>query len=181
MWKPASILAAVLLVPVMWAWQGADLAYAISGKTLTVPELATYRNWHFAGASVVPNEHNNNKAIFPGIHNVYIDPGSYDHRREKGTFRDGTIILMEVLHVNTRESESGYGYFTTGGRDVLIHIKDRRVFSGNGWAYYVFYDKELKAGKKVSEPNDPNCKSCHQAAAADDEVFVQYFPELARE
>jgi hypothetical protein len=169
------------MVPmVVLAFQvGAPQRYQLGGnKELTLPEINEFRAWPFVGSSVIPADQNNDKAIFPGIHHVYIDPDSFRHRQEKGTFPDGTIIVMDVLHMEQRESESGFGYFTTGGQDILISIKDRRVFDGRGWGYYAFLDKDLKAGKRTAMPDDKRCGACHQAAAEDDEVFTQYYPAL---
>lgn len=158
---------------------GAQKWYSLDGdKILTLPESQEFRQWPFAGSAVIPDGLNNGKAIFPGIHHVYIDPDSWRHRQEKGTFPDGTIIVMEVLHMEQRESESGFGYFTTGGQDILVSIKDRRVFPGQGWGYYAFMDKELKSGKRTASQADNRCGSCHSAAAEDDQVFTQYYPAL---
>ncbi|CAM2066032.1 Cytochrome P460 family protein [Sulfidibacter corallicola] len=165
------------------AWQsGAQLPYELSAdKSLTLPDVTEYRTWPFMGTSLVPDDKNNNKAIFPGIHTVYINPSALETRREKGVFPDGTIILMENFHVEVKEAESGYGYFTTGGMDLLAAIKDRRQFSGSGWGYYAFFDRDLKAGKKVVPLQAPaKCQSCHTVGAADDEVFTQYYPSLKR-
>ena len=173
-------VAALSLAGLVFAFQGGIAPrYELSPQNaLTLPDADTYRQWPLVGRSLIPDDRNEGKAICPGIHLVYIDPDSYRHRREKGAFPDGTMILMEVHHVDRRESESGFGYFTNGGQDVLVSIKDRRIFEGKGWSYYAFYDKDLKAGKRLASPDDPRCHSCHAAAAEDDEVFVQYYPAL---
>lgn len=165
--------------PLLSFQAGKSKYYELSGSlALTRPKPEVFRNWHFAGSAVIPDEKNSNKAIFPGIHHVYIDPSSYKHHQEKGTFPDSTIIVMENLHIETRESVGGFGYFTTGGQDILVAIKDRRAYRGNGWGYYLFRDKDIKNGKANAMPEDSRCTSCHQAAAEEDEVFTQYYPDL---
>jgi len=176
---------AIFILTATWfalAFQvGAPEPYALNaGKELELPTAEAYQSWVDAGSAVIPDEKNNDRAIFPGIHHVYIHPDAYRHRQEKGTFPDGAIIVMEVRHVAYGESESGFGYFTNGGLDLLVQIKDRRVFPGSGWAYYLFADKDLKAGKKLAAPDGGACQSCHQAAAAEDEVFSQYYPALGK-
>lgn len=170
----------LLVLPVFAFQMSSSGWYKLTGKDLTLPEPHEFRKWQFAGSSVIPNDKNNNKAVFPGSHHVFIDPDAHKHRQEKGFFPDGTIIVMEVSHLRYGEGESGFGYFNTGGQDILVQIKDRRVFSGKGWSYYVFYDKDIKAGKKVASPADGRCQSCHQAGAEDDEVFSQYYPVLRK-
>lgn len=145
---------------------------------LTMPESAKYRKWQYVGSSVIPDELNSHKAIFPGIHQVYIDPDSFQSHQEKGAFPDSTIIVMEVQHMKKGESVGGFGYFTTGGMDLLVALKDRRAFKGNGWGYYMFSDKEIKSGLRQKAPEDSRCTSCHRASAEEDEVFTQYYPEL---
>lgn len=172
------VLGCLLLLP--FAYQaGKSKYYELSSSfELTMPEPAKYRQWKYVGSSVIPNELNSHKAIFPGIHQVYIDPDSYKAHQEKGAFPDGTIIVMEVQHMKKAESVGGFGYFTTGGMDILVQLKDRRAFKGNGWGYYLFSDKNAKAGVRQKAPEDNRCTSCHRSAAEEDEVFTQYYPEL---
>ena len=173
------VFALMLVTALLTAFQLAGNQY-LNGQQLTAPKPEEYRKWEEVGNSVIPDDHNHGKAISPGIHTVYIDPVAYRHRQDKGTFPDGAVIVMEVLHIKREESESGFGYFTTGGRDLLVQVKDRRVFPRNGWAYFSFTDAQLKQGQNVAGMTDRKCGDCHLAAAEDDEVFVQYFPALAK-
>ena len=164
------------------AWQaGKSPHYELSASNeLTRPDPSVYRKWQYIGSSVIPNEMNSGKAIFPGIHHVYVDQDSYRAHRDKGAWPDGTIVIMEVQHIREKETVSGFGYFTTGAMDILVQLKDRRVFPGNGWGYYLYRDKDIKAGKTVAAPEDARCTSCHQSAAEEDELFKQYYPELRK-
>ena len=173
------LLVAACLLPSFQS--NSTLPYELTGdKQLLLPEANVYRNWPFICNAVIPNDRNQGKAIFPGIHTVYISPDAFERRREKGAYPDGTMVLMEVAHMAFRESEGGMGYFNTGGMDVLVQIKDRRRFEGSGWGYYFFKDKDLKAGKKTAALQPAaSCQSCHQVAAGEDELFTQYYPKLA--
>lgn len=176
-----ALLFSLLALPMLSFQAGKSKYYELSAKLeLSKPKPEVFRQWLFVGSSVIPDDKNANKAIFPGIHHVYIDPDSYRSHQEKGVYPDGTIIVMENLLIGTRESVGGFGYFTNGGQDILVSIKDRRVFKGSGWGYYLFTDKEIKSGVAVSAPQDNRCSSCHQASAEDDEVFSQYYPELRK-
>ena len=171
----------ILALPLLSYQAGKSDFYELSPSLeLTRPRPEDFRTWHFSGSAVIPDDKNSNKAIFPGIHQVYIDPDSYKTHQEKGVFPDSTIIVMEVLHIDQRESVGGFGYFTNGGQDILVAIKDRRAFKGNGWGYFLFGDKEIKSGLPSKAAEDSRCTSCHQAAAEEDEVFTQYYPDLRR-
>lgn len=171
----------ILIAVVATAFQaGKSDYYTLQGLDLERPDPTRYRKWVFAGSSVVPDDKNNGKAIFPGIHQVYVDPDSFRAHREKGAWPDGTIVVMEVFHIEQRETVGGFGYFTTGGRDILVQLKDRRAFPGSGWSYYKFSDKDIKTGKTVAKPEDGRCGACHKAAAEEDELFSQHYPALRK-
>ncbi len=173
----ALLSAAALLTPALQI--GDPRPYKLTAANeLELPK--DYQSWPFVGSAMIPDEKNNDRAIFPGIHLVYIDPDAYRHRQEKGTYPDGAIVVMEVRHAGFGESESGFGYFTDGGMDLLVQIKDRRTFPGSGWAYFAFLDKDLKSGKKQTAADSGVCQSCHQAGAEDDELFTQYYPALKK-
>lgn len=69
-----------------------------------------YREWIYIGAPLTPNDMNNGKAAFPEFHNVYIDPVSWQHWKQSGEFREGTVIIKELVSVGTKSSSSGKGY-----------------------------------------------------------------------
>jgi len=150
-------------------------------RNLNRPKPDLYRKWEVVGAGAVPNDLNRNRAIFPGVHLVYIDPVAFNHRRESGFFPDGTVIIMENYHQKRREGVSGIGYFESGERDLLVSVKDRRVFPGSGWSYYLFSDKEIREGVLAKPPSPKSdCQACHLTHASDDEVFVDFYPQLKR-
>lgn len=70
-----------------------------------------YREWIFVGSPVTPKDMNNDNPAFPEFHNVYIDPTSWAHWKKTGQFRDGTIIVKELVSVGAKQSASGNGYF----------------------------------------------------------------------
>lgn len=74
---------------------------------LAIPE--GYRQWVFIGAPATPNDLNDGKAAFPEFHHVYIDPGSFKQYQESGNFRDGTVIVKELVTVGAKKGASGNG------------------------------------------------------------------------
>lgn len=141
----------------------------------------SYRKWVYVGTPTTPNDMNNGKAPFPEFHNVYIDPVSYDHWKEHGEWREGTILVKELVSVGSKAAVSGKGYFMGEFIGLEATIKSKQHFPdepGN-WAYFSFTNPtgtELKDAAAPFETQD--CNSCHDASAKDDFVFTQYYPVL---
>ncbi|MEQ8764381.1 MAG: cytochrome P460 family protein [Planctomycetota bacterium] len=140
-----------------------------------------YRRWIYVGAPLTPNELNGGRAAFPEFHNVYIDPTSYDSYKRTGAWRDGTVLLKELVSVGSKAASSGKGYFMGDVIGLEAAVKSREQFPGEpgNWGYFRFTDEEggrphRVAGALAREA----CSTCHQAAAEDDFVFTQYYPAL---
>jgi hypothetical protein len=138
-----------------------------------------YRKWMYVGTPLTPNDLNGGEAPFPEFHAVYIDPESYAHYEKTGQFRDGTVMVKELIGVGAKEATSGKGYFMGEFSGLETSIKDSKRFKdepGN-WAYFSFGHKyPLKAD--VAKNAAASCNECHQASAAKDYVFSQYYPVL---
>lgn len=136
-----------------------------------------YREWVFVGAPVTPKDMNDGKPAFPEFHNVYIDPTSWNHWKNTGEFRDGTVIVKELVSVGTKESASGKGYFQGEFNGIAAMVKDSKRFAdrpGN-WAFFGFDSYEAKQG--AIQANEA-CAACHKENAAQDMVFIQHYPVL---
>ncbi|PXW89884.1 cytochrome P460 [Nitrosomonas sp. Nm84] len=136
-----------------------------------------YREWIFVGAPVTPNDMNDGKPAFPEFHNVYIDPASWNHWKKTGEFRDGTIIVKELVSVGAKESASGNGYFQGEFNGIAAMVKDSKRYPdrpGN-WAFFGFESYEAKQGAIQA---DDACAACHKDHAAQDMVFIQHYPVL---
>jgi len=141
-----------------------------------------YREWIYVGTPVTPNDMNNGKAAFPEHHNVYIDPKSWGHWKQTGKFRDGTILIKELVSVGSKAAVSGAGYFQGEFIGLEATIKSKKHFPkepGN-WAYFSFSGPDHKTLSATAKafPSE-SCNSCHANAAADDFVFTQYYPVLS--
>ena len=143
-----------------------------------------YREWIYIGAPLTPNDMNNGKAAFPEFHNVYIDPASYAHWKRTGTFRDGSVIVKELVSVGTKKSASGNGYFMGDyiGLETMVKDSSRFAEEPGNWGFYRFTDEknfDFKAMLTHAKANaTANCASCHQANAQQDLVFIQHYPVL---
>ncbi|MCL1036076.1 cytochrome P460 family protein [Shewanella submarina] len=157
----------------------ADEYYSIKNGELERP--TGYREWVYVGTPVTPNDMNNGKAAFPEHHNVYIDPKSWKHWKKTGEFRDGTILIKELVSVGSKNAVSGQGYFQGEFLGLEATIKSKKHFPNEpgNWAYYSFSDATHKNLSKTAKPFPAAaCNACHESAAADDFVFTQYYPVL---
>ncbi len=140
-----------------------------------------YREWIYVGTPLTPNELNDGKAAFPEFHNVYIDPESWSHWKASGEFRDGTILMKELVSVGAKAAVSGQGYFEGDFIGLEATIKSKKHFPdepGN-WAYFSFSQPDLKSlSTNATAFPAASCNGCHAGAAADDFVFTQYYPVL---
>ena len=138
-----------------------------------------YREWVYVGTPVTPNDMNNGKAAFPEFHNVYIDPDSWSYFKKNKKFKDGTMLIKELVSVGSKVATSGQGYFQGEFIGLEATIKSKKHFAkepGN-WAYFSFSNKDHKGLKKSAKAfPTASCNGCHQAAAANDWVFTQYYP-----
>ena len=106
------------------------------------------------------------EAPFPDFHNVYIDPESYDHYMETGNFREGTVLVKELVSVGSKAAASGRGYFMGEFIGLEAAVKDSNRFPdepGN-WAYFSFGHSYPLADTAEKFPAAA-CSSCHEAAA----------------
>jgi hypothetical protein len=140
-----------------------------------------YRSWVYVGTPLTPNDLNNGKAAFPEFHNVYIDPVSYKHYKKTGKWREGTILVKELVSVGTKSASSGNGYFMGEFIGLEATIKSKKHFSeapGN-WAYFSFTNPTEGTLADTGKPfKTEQCNFCHEASGADDFVFTQYYPVL---
>lgn len=190
-----SILLSVMALAVVGSFQPAYSAdsnyYQFNDKGELVRPTG-YREWVFVGTPLTPNDMNDGKAPFPEFHAVYIDPDSWAHWKKTGKFREGTILMKELISVGSKAAVSGKGYFMGEFLGLEATIKSSKRFPdepGN-WAYFSFTVSE-SANKATDKPKHgaplkraaaafpaASCNSCHDASAADDWVFTQYYPIL---
>jgi hypothetical protein len=155
---------------------------------LVLPPAEIWREWPYVGTPLTPNVLNGGEAAFPEFHSVYIDPESWEHWKETGEFRDGTILAKELVLILTEgahpdgstDQESGRGYFMDDFAGFEIAYKSAEHFPdepGN-WAYFTFGHHAPPYDASTARQPVENCAACHQASAADDFVFTQFYPVL---
>jgi len=141
-----------------------------------------YREWVYVGTPLTPNDMNNGKAAFPEFHNVYIDPKSWKYWKKNGTFREGTILVKELVSVGSKAAVSGKGYFMGDYIGLEATIKSKKLFPNEpgNWSYFSFSTPDHKSLNKMAKAfPSQSCNACHAGAADDDFVFTQYYPVLS--
>jgi len=159
-----------------------DLAYKINEKgELVQPKNFAWREWVYVGTPVTPNSMNPPEAPFPEFHNVYINPDSFKHYSKTGEFKDGTILFKELVSVGATQASSGKGFFEGDFIGLEATVKNSKQFPNEpgNWAYFTFSHKPPPYPESAKMQPAASCNTaCHQALAADDWVFTQYYPVL---
>lgn len=147
-----------------------------------------WREWVYVGTPLTPNALNGGEAPFPEFHSVYIDPASWDHWRETGEFRDGTMLAKELALVlsdgahadGSTDQVSGRGYFMSefSGFEIALKSKTHYPDAPGNWAYFSFGHHAPPYAESAPAMPEEACNACHEASAADDFVFTQFYPVL---
>jgi hypothetical protein len=169
-----AVLSCLAVVPVAAEMTASGDALQIDAQgKLVFP--ADYREWVFLSAGLDMSY--TADAPMAGQHmfnNVFVPRAAYEAYLKSGTWPDGSVLMLENRGAATNQSILKHGQIQTG--DVMgleAHVKDSR-FKG-GWAFFAFDDDRKPA---TGIPHDAPCYACHQAHAASDTTFVQFYPTL---
>lgn len=110
------------------------------------------------------------------FHDVYIRPESYAEYARTGKFPEKTVLVLAVYPPEDKVSPAKAGYFEGDLEGMAAAVKDHERFP-EGWAYFNFGESGGLKEKASANPKQM-CFSCHQQHAADDNVFVQFYPIL---
>ena len=146
--------------------------YTDEGKLL---RPVGYQTWVFVGASLgMTYEEEPAAASEIGkFGNVYLDPRAYAQYVATGTFPEKTMLALAVYEPVSEASINTGGHFEGEQIALEVAVKDHEQFD-EGWAYFDF-----QPGQKASQAfAKEKCYACHVQHAADDNVFVQFYPVL---
>jgi hypothetical protein len=177
MTRSVVILALTLLLPLSAApvtglVASDSPAYTAEGAMKLPPN---YREWVFLSSSLDMNY--NTAAPVAGhssFGNVFVNPSSYRAFLETGTWPDKTTFVLEFRSAEPHVSIDRRGQSqATAVDDIEIHVKDAAKIPGK-WGFFQFGSD---ATAKITV-RPASCYSCHEAHAAVDTTFVQFYPTL---
>lgn len=100
--------------------------------------------------------------------NVFVNPEAWHIFKQTGTWPDGTTFVLENRMAEQNVSINRGGH-TQGHTVDGIELHQKRA---GQWAFYVL-DKD---STEHLVPIPAGCYTCHEAHAASDTTFVQFYP-----
>jgi len=132
-----------------------------------------YREWMFLSAG-----YGMNYSPTPGSHemftNVFVPRWAYQEFVSSGKWPEQTMFVIDERDAQSKGSINKTGHFQTDLMGLAVEVKDSSRFPEK-WAYFGF-----GADEKATEamPKGNGCWSCHDAHAAVEHTFVQFYPTL---
>jgi hypothetical protein len=110
----------------------------------------------------------------PGMfHRVYLEPTVYEQYIRTRRFPDGTMLALSIREPARRVPPSRVGWTEGSFAALELAVKDSGRFPG-GWAYFDF-GRDAATARALPATR---CQACHAEHAANDNVFVQFYPTL---
>jgi len=161
----------VLALALLFAEPSVDSGPRFEGKdTLLRPQ--GYREWVFVGSSLGLRYDPGNRGQNL-YHNVYINPTAYREFARTGKFPEGTMLVLELASSAEKNEPGLKGSYQERFVALEATVKDKSRLA-DGWAYFSFDSDPARARPFPRE----RCFECHNAHAATDNVFTQFYPVL---
>src|SRR6266436_3506768 len=132
-----------------------------------------YREWMFLSAGFGMNY-----SPAPGSHemftNVFVQRWAYDEFAASGKWPEQSMFVIDERDAASRSSINQKGHYQTDLMGLAVEVKDSTK-NPDKWAYYAFDAEGKTAG---AMPKGNGCWSCHDAHAAVEHTFVQFYPTL---
>jgi Cytochrome P460 len=134
---------------------------------------ADYREWMFLSAGFGMNY-----SPAPGSHemftNVFVQRWAYNEFLNSGKWPEQSMFVIDERDTASRSSINQKGHYQTDLMGLAVEVKDS-ARNPDKWAYYAFDSDGKTAG---AMPHGNGCWSCHDAHAAVEHTFVQFYPTL---
>jgi len=167
---------------------GADIVEAKFTQKNEALQPVGYRKWVFVGSPLTPHALNGGQAPFPEYHNVYVEPSAFAEYEKTGQWPQGTQIVKELVLIYQNDNDeigatsevSGRGYQQGEFAGLELTVKDSKRFPDmpGGWAYFSFGHNAPPYAEKAAAFPAETCNACHEASAAEDFVFSQFYPVI---
>ena len=132
-----------------------------------------YREWMFLSAG-----YGMNYSPSPGSHemftNVFVQRWAYQGFVDSGKWPEQTMFVIDERDAQSKGSINKTGHFQTDLMGLAVEVKDS-AHNADKWAYYAF-NAEGKTAEAMPKGN--GCYACHDAHAAVEHTFVQFYPTL---
>ena len=132
-----------------------------------------YREWMFLSAG-----YGMNYSPEPGSHemftNVFVQRWAYDEFAKSGKWPEQSMFVIDERDAASRSSINQKGHYQTGLMGLAVEVKDS-VRNPDKWAYYGFAADSKSSGAMA---HGNSCWACHDAHAAVEHTFVQFYPTL---
>jgi Cytochrome P460 len=132
-----------------------------------------YREWIFLSAG-----YGMNYSPEPGGHemftNVFVQRWAYNQFLSSGKWPEQSMFVIDERDAASRSSINQKGHYQTDLMGLAVEVKDS-ARNPEKWAYYGFDAAGKTAG---AMPKGNGCWSCHEAHAAVEHTFVQFYPTL---
>jgi hypothetical protein len=147
------------------------------GNQLIRPE--GFREWMFVAANMNMGytEGQTPPPAESRFHNIYIQREAYKEYAATGKFPDKTVLVMEVIAAGTNASINKKGVFEDKPVGMEVALKDEKRFPEK-WAYFNFTGSGGALLPQAKAFPKESCWNCHNAHAAAENVFVQFYPVL---
>jgi hypothetical protein len=134
---------------------------------------ADYREWMFLSAG-----YGMNYSPGPDSHemftNAFVQRWAYDEFAKSGKWPEQSMFVIDERDAASRSSINQKGHYQTDLMGLAVEVKDSSR-NPDKWAYYAFSADGRAAG---AMPKGNPCWSCHDAHAAVEHTFVQFYPTL---
>ena len=134
---------------------------------------ADYREWMFLSAGFGMNY-----SPGPDSHemftNVFVQRWAYNEFVNSGKWPEQSMFVIDERDAASRSSINQKGHYQTDLQGLAVEVKDS-ARNPERWAYYAF-NAEGKTAEAMPKGN--GCWSCHDAHAAVEHTFVQFYPTL---
>jgi hypothetical protein len=132
-----------------------------------------YREWMFLSAG-----YGMNYSPEPGSHemftNVFVQRWAYDEFAKSGKWPEQSMFVIDERDAASRSSINQKGHYQTDLMGLAVEVKDS-TRNPDKWAYYGFAADSKSSGAMA---HGNNCWACHDAHAAVEHTFVQFYPTL---
>jgi hypothetical protein len=134
---------------------------------------ADYREWMFLSAG-----YGMNYSPGTGSHemftNVFVQRWAYLDFVNSGKWPEQSMFVIDERDAASRSSINQKGHYQTDLMGLAVEVKDS-AHNPDKWAYYAFDAEDKAAG---AMPKGNGCYACHDAHAAVEHTFVQFYPTL---